>query len=279
MMLRPKTNQVLAALLSESPSSISSQTSMDVFMNMTRSKEGINSLLSDMSESDVNHFLMNISQPSLLYSSIISDGKGDESVHMAVNDSFVDSQILTDSMMEASMFKEVQDTTMLAEFLKQSNDSTIVEDKTICKSLNECDFNDKTFDYDNLRDKVCSNVKSKINETFVNLPLRVNNNELNSTKVISSQETLLSSSEMNTRSSLDLTKIISSDCDDIPVLQDNDDLSKTCIISKEYKTDLSYELKSESLPSNEAKLDVTFQKSNFSTPLISRVNINNKVSS
>ncbi|XP_011502059.1 PREDICTED: uncharacterized protein LOC105365560 isoform X2 [Ceratosolen solmsi marchali] len=282
MMLRPKTNQVLAALLSESPSSINSQTSMEAFVNMTRSKEGINSILSDMSESDVNHFLMNISQPSLLYSSIISDGKGEESMHAAVHDSFVDSQILTDSMMEASMFKEVQDTTMLAEFLKQSNDSTILEDTTIRKSLNESDIDDATFDNNYLNDKIHANVKSKINETFINLPSPVaSNSEINSTKIISSQENLLHSSRVDTNiySPLNSTKTISSDNDTTVLLQDTNDLSKTCIISKENKTDLIYESKSESLSSSEEKLNATFKKSNISTPLISQElvkNIDNK---
>ena len=282
-MLRPKTNQVLAALLSESPSSISSQTSMEAFMNAGRSKEGLNSLLSDMSDPDLSHLLMNISQPSLLYSSIISDGKGDESVHPVGLENLVDSQILTDSMMEASMFKEVQDINMIAAFLKQNNDCTVLEDKTLCKSF---DADDKTFVTDQLGDKTylhidndqtspngtfISNENSKKNnETYLSFPSPVNKLgvEANSTKIIFPQENLLNTTQViiKTPSPLNSTKTIAYNHGTTPTMfQNKDILSCTQTLSNEKKTDLTFELKLESSSPNGERLDATFQTSNFTS--------------
>ncbi|KAJ8675287.1 hypothetical protein QAD02_011073 [Eretmocerus hayati] len=173
MMLRPKSNQVLSALLSDSPASISSQTSMEAFMNISRTKEGMSSLMSNSSEPDVNSILMNISQPSLLYSSIISDGRGDESVQVApATDSLTDSQILTDSMMDASIFKDMQDTNELTEFLKQSSDFTCLENGILSKNSDAFDINEKTvISEGSVSDKTYTSIGDKnsksADETFV----------------------------------------------------------------------------------------------------------------
>ncbi|XP_003426354.1 uncharacterized protein LOC100677978 [Nasonia vitripennis] len=287
MMLRPKTNQVLAALLSESPSSISSQTSMEAFMNMASSKEGISSLISDMSDPDVSHFLMNISQPSLLYSSLISDGKGDESVHAAAAafDSFIDSQILTDSMMEASMFKEAQDSTMIADFLKQ-NDCTVLEDETYCKSPSALDLNDKTFVNENIGDKTYINItdkdqkssnstfvtaseNSKTNDTFTSFPSPISEFKGNSTKILSPlNSTKIMEASPNP---LNSTRNLSFD-HDIPVLLQKKDLVSTTItLDSENKTDLTFELKAKSTSPIKERLNETFQTSNFAAKPIPRL--------
>lgn len=141
LMLRPKPSQMLSALMSEAPASIVSQASMEAFRNACSSRDqlGNTPLNSDGNDIDVNHMLMNISQPSLLYSSIISDGREGGSLRNSLTNSFADSQILTDSMMEASMFKEATDTPALAEFLK--HDETVMQERTMCKSITSSEGN------------------------------------------------------------------------------------------------------------------------------------------
>ncbi|XP_014211100.1 uncharacterized protein LOC106641258 [Copidosoma floridanum] len=269
MMLRPKTNQVLSALLSESPSSINSQTSMEAFMSVAR-KKGSNFLLSDASDPDFSSVLMNISQPSLLCTSITSDGRANDAVRQQstknkMDNSMTDSQILTDSMMEASMFKEVQDTTVLAEFLKESNDVT-----HHTKDINSY-FNDKTFTNDDLDDITCTKTSNKesdsCNATFVAAKENFNSNDTYiadqspQDRVNSANSTTIISPLMNktlivipTTTSLNSTHVLSNG----PELCENCILSPTLKLCSEHKTDLKFEEKS---PSPIKRMDATFQAS------------------
>ncbi|XP_058806821.1 uncharacterized protein LOC131673117 [Phymastichus coffea] len=263
MMLRPKINQTLSTFSSESPSSIQSQASMEAFLNLAKSKEGM-PMLSEMTEPDISSLLMNVSQPSLLYSSIISDGKNDETIQSTeVGDCLIDSQILTDSMMEASMFKEVQDATMLAEFLKQSSDDTMLVDRTVCKLSDTFDLNDKTF-INELSDKTyvhckamdlkssnqtyTSSKNSKSNDIILNFPLQFSADEANSTKILSHENLLNNTHVISTPNSLNSTRIIP---DQIVMAS----LTKT--IDNKNKTDLASDLKTSQLLKG-GKLDATF---------------------
>ncbi|KAL7289907.1 hypothetical protein TKK_0016297 [Trichogramma kaykai] len=171
MMLRRKTNQFMSAYPSDSPKSINSDASMEAFINAAGSRDGHCSMLSDVSEPEVAPFLMNISEPSFLYSSIMSDSKIDDgSIQMmtqSITDSFIDPQILTDSMMETSMFKEVQDASVIVDFLKQSTSELVLQEDATGYESSATDPSDRTFVNENVDDKNGTYRKSSPNETFV----------------------------------------------------------------------------------------------------------------
>lgn len=99
-MLRPKVAS-LSGLMGESQPSSLNRESLEAFLDLSQSK-GIDSFI-NLTEPEFADCLMNESQPSLLYSSLIS--AADES---RKNDTLceTDSGILTESMMQTSMFQE-----------------------------------------------------------------------------------------------------------------------------------------------------------------------------
>lgn len=125
-MLRPMRSGMLGA---------SGQESMEAFLNLSQSK-GIDSFI-NLTEPEFADTLMNVSQPSDLSSSLVDSTK-DSLTH---EDSIVDSQILTDSMMKTSMFGDVSD-------IKDFSDETFLKDmhtenETTLKKSNV--FDDYTF--------------------------------------------------------------------------------------------------------------------------------------
>ena len=114
-MLRPK----ISGLLGESQPNSINQESLEAFITLSQSK-GIDSFI-NLTEPEFADCLMNESQPSLLYSSITSI-PADETKK---NDSLceIDSGILTESMMQASMFQETQDINSFTEILLKGENS------------------------------------------------------------------------------------------------------------------------------------------------------------
>ena len=100
-MLRPKISS-LSGLLGESQPSSLNRESLEAFLNLSQSK-GIDSFI-NLTEPEFADCIMNESQPSLLYSSIISTA--DETRKNDTLCDTTDTEILTESMMQTSMFQE-----------------------------------------------------------------------------------------------------------------------------------------------------------------------------
>lgn len=133
-MLRPMSTAV-TGLLSGSNSIMSGQESMEAFLNMSQSK-GIDSFI-NLTEPEFSDVLMNMSEPSDLNLSIHSISRND-SMHYECHDILDDSEILTDSMMQTSMFGEVADIKNFDEtFLKNSENDTTLENRNYSLSPSE----------------------------------------------------------------------------------------------------------------------------------------------
>ena len=157
-------------------------------------------------------------------------------------------------MPEASMFKEVQDMSLLFDFLKQSSDQTVLQDLTFCKSSKDNSFiSDKTYVSSNDTFRTCftnSDNSKGSNDTYIAHTSPAGT--ANSTKVISPTITKIISPSNGV---LNSTKTLS------PFGKDNV-LSRTQTLS-DNKTDVTFDLNSKSNLPNDRLLDAPYQTSDF----------------
>lgn len=145
-MLRPS-NPTVSSLSSEDATvSSSGQESLEAFLNMSQSK-GIDSFI-NLGEPEFSDALMNVSQPSILCTSLMSMTRDDLSQTLTTQSpttidqsqtssqpGIEDSQILTESMMQTSMFGEFADVNFNDTFAKNSANITVLENTSCCVSF------------------------------------------------------------------------------------------------------------------------------------------------
>lgn len=161
---------------------------------------------------------------------------------------------------------------MLAEFLKQSSDDTMLVDRTFCKNSDTFDLNDMTFVSEPLADETCvypdakeqacfdqtftNNENASSNHTFTTFPASpaVGTDEANSSRIVSPHENLLNSTRViSAPNSLNSTRTI---CLNNLTASTN---------NHEIKTDLTFDVKSTSAsPTSGGRSDATFDTCNSS---------------
>ncbi|XP_046431490.1 uncharacterized protein LOC124185111 isoform X1 [Neodiprion fabricii] len=169
-MLNPTSSQVRSGILGSS-----GQESMEAFLNLSQSK-GIDSFI-NLTEPEFADPLMNVSQPSELGCSLMNMSK--ES--LSHQESIVDSQILTNSMMKTSMFGDISD-------INDFNDETFLkefENNVTIKNRNACGDNTFTTNYQSLEkenEKSLFNTFTRRSATSLprhSLPIEINKQTIN----------------------------------------------------------------------------------------------------
>ncbi|XP_015119222.1 uncharacterized protein LOC107042619 [Diachasma alloeum] len=154
------------------PSSVNAQESLEAFLDMSQSK-CIDSFI-NMAEPEFNDSLMNISRPSFLQTTMSNHSM--HSICGMTNIEMADSQILTDSMMQTSMFNEMDgdivnvnlSQTIDKNWLDSSAAATVLKDISANdgdKTFTPIDFQREISNIDNQHQHLCS-----INKTFNRLP-------------------------------------------------------------------------------------------------------------
>ena len=141
-MLKPS-NPGVSGICSANTSFTSGPESLEAFVTMSQSK-GIDSFI-NLAEPEFSDALMNESSPSVLYSSLMSVTIKDDSpvtrpTPAANHTGIEDSQILTDSMMQTSMFGDVADVHFNDTFT-ETNSAEV----TMLENAGYCSSNEKTF--------------------------------------------------------------------------------------------------------------------------------------
>ncbi|XP_043266943.1 uncharacterized protein [Venturia canescens] len=168
--------------------------SLEAFLNMSQSK-GIDSFI-DLAEPEFSDDLMDVSQPSLLYSSVNSGVTDDLSqttnqsltlneTQASKNPGIEDSQILTESMMQMSIFGDVMDVNFNDTFAKNTANITVLENEDYCTSGDTTflattetnrdlelvgSFNTATFNRGKLQLMDATYTPSSLNKTLTNDP-------------------------------------------------------------------------------------------------------------
>lgn len=182
----------------------SGQESMEVFLNMSRSK-GIDSFI-NLVEPGLNDPLMNISQPSIFYSSIISLPK-DDSLHSTESSKHEESLNVTWCSQEIDKCEGAKDLNINETFLKvNESDNNIT---SYCLSTTNKTFTNK------------SDVEKDINETY--------NTDVTPKLVV------LSSSDKDRFSTTKLSSTYVNKNDDTQILQlENNERKESCNLNTTY---------------------------------------------
>ncbi|KOX77778.1 hypothetical protein WN51_10568 [Melipona quadrifasciata] len=182
----------------------SGQESMEVFLNMSHSK-GIDSFI-NLVEPGLNDPLMNISQPSIFYSSIISLPK-DDSLHSTESSKHEESLNVTRCSQEIDKCEDAKDLNINETFLKVNESDNNVT--SYCLSTTNKTFTNK------------SDVEKDINETY--------NTDVTPKMVV------LSSSDKDRFSTTKLSSTYVNKNDDTQILQlENNERKESCNLNTTY---------------------------------------------
>lgn len=175
----------------------SGQESMEAFLNKSQSK-GIDSFINlSEPESLASESLMNVSQPSVFYSSILSlpSVEDDSRPQLATKNSTMemsDSQILTESMMQTSMFEKEVDLVCLNDTFARNDTMVLNSDAT---------FTEESMTYGivmNLQSETCATSSPLESEEHFSNPFSANNSDssLNRTITNDLQTSIITSSNL-----------------------------------------------------------------------------------